>query len=97
MGIQLVVDDGELREGVVDLGGYGGEGRRIDARAGHGGWRCPCVGSLIPICYGLTRSGRLERLAGQETRPDRRRTGCLRLVLFFFDNSNPRTQATFID
>ena len=42
-------------------------------------------------CYGLTRSGRLERLAGQETRPDRRRTGRLRLVLFFFDSSNPRT------
>ena len=52
---------------------------------------------LYPLCYGLTRSGRLERLAGQETRPDRRRTGRLRLVLFFFDNSNPRTQATFID
>ena len=36
VGIQLLIDDGELRDGVVDLGGYGGEGRRIDARASHG-------------------------------------------------------------
>jgi len=38
-------------------------------------------------CYGLARSEGLERLAGQETQPDRRRTGHLRLVLFFFDDS----------
>jgi len=46
-------------------------------------------------CYGLARSEGLERLAGQETRPDRRRTGHLRLVSSM--TLNPRTQAAFID